>query len=488
MTYHSMTNFTSSTTNGGVIANFRSELLSSTSLSSLPNTVCRDDPLEGIRKYRVFIFPDAEQRTDPALEIARLAQLPMLDYEREREQAAASMGVRVSALDHAVDQERRKCEGQRKSGKILSLPEAEPWPQFVKGEEMLAGLSAAALQYVFMPKWAADTVALWVVHTYLLDVFWISPRLAICSPEKQCGKTTLLDVLASLVFRPLPTANVTASVVFRVAEMNRPTFLIDEADTFLADKHELRGILNSGHRRGGSVIRSVGDDFEPRAFSTYSACAIALIGKLPATLADRSLPVELRRRRPDELIQTFRFDRTDDLKIFARQASRWASDHVDHVRKVDPIMPKGMFNRTADNWRPLLAIADTAGGHWPERARGAVQQMREAATDDEQSERMVLLGDVRTILFEHQHDRISSADLVDALANLEGRPWAEWRAGKAITPTGVARLLAPFKIFPETIRIGDRTPKGYKFAQFEDAFNRYLPQETSQDATPQRTY
>ena len=89
MTYHSMTNFTSSTTNGGVIANFRSELLSSTSLSSLPNTVCRDDPLEGIRKYRVFIFPDAEQRTDPALEIARLAQLPMLDYEREREQAAA---------------------------------------------------------------------------------------------------------------------------------------------------------------------------------------------------------------------------------------------------------------------------------------------------------------------------------------------------------------------------------------------------------------
>ena len=152
---------------------------------------------------------------------------------------------------------------------------------------------------------AADTVALWAVHTYLLDCFGISPRLAITSPEKGCGKTTALDVVSRLVLRPLPTANASAAAIFRVVELHRPTLLIDEADTFLPENEELRGILNSGHRQGGSVIRTVGEEFEPRSFSTYSACAIALIGRLPATLADRSVAdriAETPGRRTDQAL------------------------------------------------------------------------------------------------------------------------------------------------------------------------------------------
>jgi hypothetical protein len=140
---------------------------------------------------------------------------------------------------------------------------------------------------------------LWIIHTYLLDSFSISPRLAIGSPEKGCGKTTLLDVISRLVWRPLSTSNATVAAIFRIVELSCPTLLIDEADTFLPENEELRGILNSGHRRGGSVIRTIGDDHEPRMFSTFCPCAIALIGKLPGTLADRSVSVELKRRRPD---------------------------------------------------------------------------------------------------------------------------------------------------------------------------------------------
>jgi putative DNA primase/helicase len=161
----------------------------------------------------------------------------------------------------------------------------------------------------------------------------------------------------------------------------------------LSENEELRGILNSGHRQGGSVIRTVGEDFEPRAFSTYSACAIALIGKLPATLTDRSVPIDLRRRRPDEPIEAFRFDRTGSLDQLARQAARWARDNADHVRGADPDIPAGVFNRAADNWRPLLAIADAAGGDWPERTRRAVQFVAAAVGDDDQSARVTLLAD-----------------------------------------------------------------------------------------------
>jgi putative DNA primase/helicase len=320
----------------------------------------------------------------------------------------------------------------------------------------------------------ADAAVLWTVHTFLLDCFGISPRLAITSPEKQCGKTTLLDTLGRLVWRPLPTANATASAIFRVVESQRPTLLIDEADTFLAEKEELRGILNSGHRKGGSVLRTVGDEFEPRSFSTYSACAIALIGKLPGTLADRSVPIALRRRRPDEAVIPFRFDRTGHLDQLARKAARWAADNADCIRTADPEMPAGMFNRAADNWRPLLAIADAAGGKWPERARQAARQCAGAAAGDDQSNRVHLLADVRAIFTDRITDRMRSADLVAALVAIEGRPWAEWKRDKAITQNGLARMLKPFGIAPDSVRMGDETPKGYQLAHFADAFARYL--------------
>jgi hypothetical protein len=321
---------------------------------------------------------------------------------------------------------------------------------------------------------ATDTVALWVVHTYLLDSFAISPRLAVTSPEKGCGKTTVLDLLSQLVWRPLSTANASAAAIFRVVEMTQPTLLIDEADTFLMERQDLRGVLNSGHRLGGSVIRTVGDEFEPRSFSTYSACAIAMIGKLPATLADRSVPIELRRRRSDEPIEPFRLDRAEHLDQLARRTARWARDNADDVRGADPDMPAGLFNRAADNWRPLLIIADAAGGEWPARARRAVQHTGGAPAGDEQSARVLLLSDIRAIFVEREAERLTSAELVEALVAIEGRPWAEWKAGKPITANGLARLLTPFKIAPETIRVGDRTPKGYQRAHFEDTFSRYL--------------
>ena len=173
----------------------------------------------------------------------------------------------------------------------------------------------------------------------------------------------MIDVLWRLTWRPLQTANVTAASVFRVVEMQRPNLLMDEADTYLHEKDELRGILNSGHRQGGAVIRTVGEDFEPRSFSTYSACAIALIGKLPGTLADRSVSIALRRRRPDEPVRPFRLDRTGHLDQLAEKTMRWAADNAERIRAADPDMPDGIFNRTADNWSPLLAIADAAAAN-----------------------------------------------------------------------------------------------------------------------------
>jgi putative DNA primase/helicase len=404
-------------------------------------------------------------------QVGRLAALGVGSYEQERKGAAKRLGVRAPILDKLVEARRGASADSGKQGRAVKLPEPEPWQEPVDGAELLSALSGSIRSHVVMPDTEADTAALWILHTYLLDCFGISPRLAVGSPERGCGKTTLLDVISHLVWRPLSTSNATVAAIFRVVELSRPTLLIDEADTFLPENEELRGILNSGHRFGGSVIRTIGEDHQPRMFSTFCPCAIALIGKLPGTLADRSVSVELKRRRPDEMVARFRHDRTEHLDQLASQATRWAADQAERIRGANPEIPDGIVNRVEDNWRPLLAIADAAGGEWPMRARDACTAGKVA--DDDESIRVTLLDDIRAVFAARRADRISSGDLVEALAAIEERPWGEWK-GKPITKNGLARLLKPFHIKPDTVRFGEGTAKGYTLAQFEDVFSRYL--------------
>lgn len=453
-----------------------------------------DDRLAGKVKFEQVVVPIKRdvlriatnngliEEPDAKAEICRLAGLEKLEYEVQRKIAADRLGLRKSALDEAVRLERGVIDHGNKQGRVLSLPEPEPWPDPVEGAALLDELSSLIRQYVVMSSCAADTAALWVVHTYLIDIFGISPRLAITSPEKRCGKTTLLDVLAHLVMRPLPTSNATTAAIFRVVEMQRPTLLIDEADTFLKENIELRGILNSGHRQNGAVLRTVGEDLEPRQFSTYSPCAIALIGKLPETLTDRSVLIELRRRGPDDQIKAFRFDKTASLDVLARKTARFALDNVQKIANAEPAMPVGVYNRAADNWRPLLAIADAAGEGWPVCAREAIEAGSDSRNQD-QSVGIMLLSDIQNMFVERGVERLTSADLVAGIIAIEGRPWAEWKADKPITTNSLARLLARFQIRPSSIRIESNTPKGYLLSQFADAFSRYLPSTT---ATPQQ--
>lgn len=416
------------------------------------------------------IAPEAPNRLEQN-ELERLARLHPAEYERERAKAAKSLGMRTAALDRIVKSLKPK-DDEGKQGRALALPEPEPWHEYVGGPALLLRLSGVIRRYVVMSQESADAAALWCAHTYLIDSFGVSPRLAVQSAEKQCGKTTALDVIGRLVWRPLPTANISAAAVFRTVESARPTLLIDEGDTFLRDNEELRGILNSGHRQGGSVVRTVGEDLEPRQFSTFSALAIALIGALPDTLQDRSVAIELRRRLPSEHVEQFRFDRTDILDRIASMARRWAEDNADAIADADPDT-EGLFNRQADNWRPLLAIADVAGGEWPQRARNAAKILSAVASDA--SRGTGLLTDIHAIFTERNTDKLPSGELAAALAAIEGRPWAEMRGGKPISANTLARLLARFKIVPRTIRLdAGGTLKGYHRDQFADAFARYM--------------
>jgi putative DNA primase/helicase len=392
------------------------------------------------------------------------------------------LGWRAAAIDNVlgVPQQAAKADDNRQ-GRTLVLSDPTPWPDPVEGVALLDELVETYSRFLALPDGGADADALWTLHAHAHDASEVSPLLGVTSASKRCGKTTQLSVLQGLVPRPLPASNITAAALYRTIEAHRPTLLVDEADTFLNEKEELRGVLNSGHTRAGAqVIRTVGEDHETRAFTTWAPKAVAMIGDLPDTLRDRAIEIRLRRRRPDEKVEKLRLDRLRDLEPLRQRCARWAADNLAELRDADPDVPDDLHDRAADNWRPLLAIADLAGGEWPERARQAARLLSGLAADQDGDAAVLLLADLNDLFISKVADRLPSAEIVTALGKMEDRPWPEWKRGQPITARQVARLLQPFDVHPKKIRFGDSTAQGYDLDSFSDAFGRYLPAEPEQ--------
>lgn len=387
------------------------------------------------------------------------------------------IGIRSPArlVDAAI--EMHPAEEKSEQGQVLILTDPEPWPEPVDANALISKIRRFLLRFIVLPKRAATTIALWVLHTYALDAADISPILAIVSPEKRCGKTRLLGILQRLVRKPLPTANITPAALFRTIQQELPTLLIDEADSFLARNDELRGVLNSGHGRDAAVvIRTVGENHESRTFSTWCPKAIALIGKLPETLEDRAIVLAMRRKTPEEKVERFRAKTVaGELEILRRQAARWVSDHLDVLREADPEVPEALNDRAQDNWRSLKAIADAAGGIWPKRARKAATVLSGKSNEEENSASGNLLSDLRGIFEQIGARRLRTERILKELVKIEESPWAEWMRGNPLSANQLAKILRKYGIRPRQLWMQETSFRGYELDDFQDAFRRYLP-------------
>ncbi|HKF96485.1 MAG TPA: DUF3631 domain-containing protein, partial [Gammaproteobacteria bacterium] len=392
-----------------------------------------------------------------------------------REQEAKDLGIRVGTLDKEVDRLRTPLETDAGAGTPMVFDEPEPWEEPVDGATLLDSLADTFTQHAKLPEHAPDALALWVLQTYSHEAAFICALLLLTSPQKRCGKTTVLALLKRLCYRSLPASNVTPAVVFRTVEKYAPTVLIDEADTFLKQSDELRGIINSGHSRDlAFVIRNVGEDHEPHRFSTWGPKAIAMIGNPAETIMDRSVVVKLTRKLPRE--KTARLRPKVTFADLTRQCARWAKDNLDQLTKAAPEMPANLNDRASDNWEFLVALADAAGGDWPERARKAAIALSGDDVIEDDSIKVQLLADIRDILAKWQQAYIPSRNLVEKLVALEDRPWCEFgRTGKPLTQRTLANLLHPFGITSGAHRRNNLVFKGYPVEKFQDACKRYIP-------------
>jgi hypothetical protein len=363
-------------------------------------------------------------------------------------------------------------------GSAALCPEVESWPEPINGADVLNEISEAIRLRVVLTKEDADTVALWCAHTYCFESFRHSPRLNITAPEKDCGKSTLRNEIALLVNRPLLLDSLTTAVTFRLIDKHKPTLLADETDSWLTDKEELRGVLNAGHAKNGLAARCEGDGNEVRTFKVFAPAVLCGIGSLPSTLHDRSIVIRLKRAKPIEAVRLVHGN-ADKEKELARKLARFCRDNQAKIAACTPSMPPGVFNRLADNWRPLFAIAEIAGGDWFERCQVAQSRLTILATTDVETQKVALLFDIREILRDKQLEAghwIESGELIDDLIKRLESQWNEANRGKPITQRWLSVKLCGFGIKPDKLPREENKDqhRGYAVAAFQDSFDRYL--------------
>lgn len=352
------------------------------------------------------------------------------------------------------------------------------------GISLLDRLSTFICRFVSLSPTQADVCALWVVHTHAVEAADFTPYLDINSPVLRSGKTRLLEVLRLLVAKPWFTGRVTGAALVRKTEQDHPTLLLDESDAAFNQgdySEKLRGILNTGFERDGAYSMCVpnGNDWESRDFSTFSPKAIAGIGRLPATVQDRAIPIRLKRAMRNDHRQRFRKMKVKPEAEQLRQLlSDWTEQNLSRLREAEPQLSDELNDRQQDVCEPLLAIAHCAAGDWPQRAeRALIALCGNVAEQQEGSQGVALLADIRHVLSTSGAERISTHALLKELLRLETSPWSECDRGKPLSPYGLSRLLLPFSVRPKDVRFGSATRKGYLRADFEESWARYLPMD-----------
>lgn len=349
------------------------------------------------------------------------------------------------------------------------------------GEQVLNRVRDAYTKYTIFPSvHALVAVVLWTVAAHLVSEFHFAPRLVVRSAEKRSGKTRLLEIAAELVpEKPIRIANATLAYVFRaLASDPPPTVLFDEADTVFGTKkvaennEELRALLNAGFQRGTPIGRTVGPQHLPTEFDTFAFAALAGIGRMPDTIEDRAVVVQMRRRKRSESVSPYRARRdSPDLHDIREWVAEWAEQVRSTIRYHEPA-ELGVEDRAADVWESLIAVADMAGGHWPKTARRAARALVAQAVEDDaaDSPNVGLLLDIRDVFNDLPGVTFLKSDaLCIKLHEIADSPWKQFD----LNPSKLGRRLREYQIKTGHNAAGNE--RGYRLEDFQDGFERYLP-------------
>ncbi|MEX0754121.1 MAG: DUF3631 domain-containing protein [Actinomycetota bacterium] len=364
-------------------------------------------------------------------------------------------------------------------------------PDLPSMSDVLDEVEQLLRKYVVFPtEGAAVAATIWIAYTHAARAFDVCPYLAITSAEKECGKTRVLELLELLCRDGWLVEEVSPAALFRKLDHDHPCLLLDEVDGLLTDKSSERGeairtILNGGHRRGIRIPRADGPNHSIREYDAAGPKALAGIKDLPGTLASRAIPIRMHRRAGGEVVARWRRRRVEAEARPIRQSLAALVAHLDldALGNAEPDELATLSDREADLWEPLFSMADTIGGLWPGRVRAAALELHGHRLDERESDALLLLSAIRTVFDRLGVDRIHTQTLVRELLEEDG-PWVGWwehdhgKGQLQAAGSKVAKLLRPFEITSDDLRIGEDVRKGYRCSAFEDVWLRYLRQDT----------
>jgi len=428
---------------------------------------------------------------EAAQKFTEACKLSELKYQQQRGIFALELGIGKVALDKLRKQELADIgvAGELVDSVDEMKSGIEPWPETVNGEELASQIHSILKKYCIMAEHSSVAVTLWVIAHYCIEHARIFPKLFIKSPEKRCGKTTLLEVLDSLCCKSMIASNVSTAVIFRVIEAYQCSLLLDEADTWIHGNEEMRGVINSGNTRCSAFVwRIEGDQLEPTRFSTFAPMVLSMIGDPPDTILDRSVFIKLRRKLASESVARLPIDIKHKHHATRQKLQRWADDNGPKIAEANPVLPPIENDRALDNYTPLAAVAEFLGGEWSEKLRQAIMASDTDSSDNSVNLKVTLLQDIQKVINDCDHPtKIFSGDLVVRLVALEGQPWAEINNGRELTQYKLSDMLKGYGIRPKQVRILGQSLKGYECSAFEDTFKRYVPppsNETDTQETP----
>lgn len=389
------------------------------------------------------------------------------------------------------------------SDKMRPVPvplDAPPAAEAVElaGHAVLDDVYELLNRFVAFPRESSRVaVALWIAHTHAFRHAAATPYLNVYSPAPRCGKSTLFEVLSLLVRDPIGGSNMSPAALYRIIDQQHPTLLLDEMDAQMrADRERasaIQSILNSGYKSGPTAVvwRCEAPSFKPVSFEVFCPKAFAGIGNanLHPTTLDRTVPILLERKRPDDAVARFRARQVQpEAEALRERVSEWLEAVSEELDAAEPALPEELDDRTQEIWEPLIAIADAAGGRWPLAARTAALDLHTEPDLEDLPLGILLLSDIQKVFDRLDVWTVGSDELSHYLNQITESPWGNWTTHgvkSGLGPRALARFLRPFGIRPKTIRLGGEekpTRKGYRRDWFDEAWTRYVPPVSSDAA------
>jgi hypothetical protein len=355
--------------------------------------------------------------------------------------------------------------------------------------DLLAVVENFLRRFVVLPKCAYLPVALWVMATYLSNIFDSFPYIALISPAKRCGKTRLLEILELLSDSPWRGTAPSPAALYRMMDKT-PTLLLDEVEALMArhaseTQQIILAILNAGHRRGATIPRCDGPRNELKHFKVYGPKAFAAIGSLPDTLMDRSIVIVMQRRRADQPVERLLYANAKaESKPISVKLAAFRSRAAEVKTAYERLMKEDLqflSDRDADLWISLFALCSVVSPEKMPHMQAAARELSgsKATGDEDDTLALKLLADLRDVWPEDEA-KVETKVLIGRLKGLDESPWAT--KDHELSAHRLARMLRPFGVRPDQFREGPLGGlRGYVREALNSAITRYLSATT---ATP----